>query len=114
MLTSGDVVEIDLGFPAGHESGLRRPAIIVTSQRVIDAGSNVVHGVPLTTTIRGFGSEVMIEPDGRNGISSSSAAQCQHIRAVSTDRIEAVVGNVGAVALSHIREVIGLILDVPA
>ncbi len=114
MLTSGDVAEIDLGFPAGHEAGLRRPVIIVTSQRVIDAGSNVIHVVPLTTTIRGFGSEVIIEPDGRNGISASSAAQCQHIRAVSTDRIEAVVGNVGAVALSHVREVIGLILDVPA
>ncbi len=112
MLTSGDVVGIDLGMPAGHKAGLRRPAIVVTAQRVIDAGSNVVHVVPLTTTIRGFGSEVIIEPDGRNGVSASSAAQCQHVRSVSVDRIDGVLGNVGPVALSHIREILGLILDV--
>ena len=114
MLISGDVVEIDLGVPTGHEAGLRRPAVVMTSQRVIDAGSKVVHVVPLTTTLRGFGSEVVVEPDGRNGVSVSSAAQCQHIRAVSTDRVDTVLGNVGPVALSHIREIIGLILDIPA
>lgn len=111
MLTSGDVVGIDLGMPAGHEAGLRRPAIAVTAQRVIDAGSKVIHVVPLTTTIRGFGSEVVIEPDSRNGVSVRSAAQCQHVRAVSVDRVDEVLGNVGAVALSHIREILGLILD---
>ncbi len=113
MLTSGDVVGVDLGIPAGHEAGLRRPAIVVTSQRVIDAGSNVIHVVPLTTTIRGFGSEVVIEPDDRNGVSVKSAAQCQHVRAVSVDRVNEVRGNVGAVALGQIRDIIGLILDLP-
>lgn len=114
MLISGDVVGIDLGLPAGHEADLRRPAVVVTSQRVVDAGSEVIHVVPLTTTIRGFGSEVVIEPDGGNGISITSAAQCQHVRAVSADRVSEVRGNVGAVTLSRIREIIGLILDIPA
>ena len=113
MLISGDVVRIDLGLPAGHEAGLRRPAVVVTSQRVVDAGSEVIHVVPLTTTIRGFGSEVVIEPDGGNGISTPSAAQCQRVRAVSVDRVSEVRGNVGAIALSHIREVLALILDIP-
>jgi len=113
MLASGDVVGVDLGIPAGHEAGLRRPAIVVTSQRVIDAGSNVIHVVPLTTTIRGFGSEVVIEPDDRNGVSVKSAAQCQHVRAVSTSGVDEILGNTGVVALSHIREIIGLILDLP-
>jgi len=114
MLISGDIVEIDLGLPAGHEAGLRRPAVVVTAQRVIDSGSEVIHVVPLTTTIRRFGSEITIEPDGRDGVSNASAAQCQHVRAISTGRIDSVRGNVGAVALSHIREIIGLILDIPA
>lgn len=113
MLISGDVIGVDLGMPAGHEAGLRRPAVVVTSQRVIDAGSTVIHVVPLTTSIRGFGSEIVIDPDDRNGVSVSSAAQCQHIRAVSVDRVDEVSGNVGAIALSHIREVISLILDLP-
>ncbi|MEN8234922.1 MAG: type II toxin-antitoxin system PemK/MazF family toxin [Actinomycetota bacterium] len=114
MLTSGDVVELDLGAPAGREAGFRHPAVVVTSQRVLDAGPNVVQVVPLTTTIRGFGSEVPLEPDSANGLVHSSAAQCQHVRAVSPGRVEQIQGNVGPIALTQIRDVLGLILDIPS
>ena len=112
MLTSGDIAELELGPPAGREAGYRHPAVVVTAQRILDAGPNVVQVVPLTTTIRGFGSEVLIEPDGNNGLQHASAAQCQHVRAVSIRRVDHVRGNVGAVALTQIRDVIGLILDI--
>ena len=39
-------------------------------------------------------------------------AQCQHIRFVSWDRIDAVRGNVGPATLFEIREVLGLSLDI--
>jgi mRNA-degrading endonuclease toxin of MazEF toxin-antitoxin module len=42
MLTSGDVVEIDLGAPAGRKAGLRHPAVVVTAQRFLDAGAKVI------------------------------------------------------------------------
>lgn len=29
MLTSGDVVDLDLGLPSGREAGFRHPAIVV-------------------------------------------------------------------------------------
>lgn len=111
MLTSGDVV--DLGTPTRREAGFRHPAVVVTAQRILDAGPNVIQVVPLTTTIRGFGSEVRLEPDGDNGLEHSSAAQCQHVRAVSHGRVEHVRGNVGPVVLTQIRDVLGLILDIP-
>ena len=114
MLTSGDVVELDLGLPAGREAGFRHPAVVVTAQRILDAGPNVVQVVPLTTTIRGFGSEVAVDPDDDNGLEGVSAAQCQHVRAVSIGRVNRVRGNVGSIALTQIRDVIGLILDVPS
>lgn len=114
MLTSGDIAELDLGHPAGREAGYRHPAVVVTAQRILDAGPNVVQVVPLTTTVRGFGSEVLVDPDDGNGLEHTSAAQCQHVRAVSIGRVDRVRGNVGAVALSQIRDVIGLILDIPS
>ena len=114
MLTSGDVAELDLGPPAGREVGFRHPAVVLTAQRVLDAGANVVQVVPLTTTIRGFGAEVVVEPDVSNGLERVSAAQCQHVRAVSVGRVDRVRGNVGAVVLAQIRDVIGLILDIPS
>lgn len=113
MLTSGDLVDLDLGVPTGREAGFRHPAVVVTAQRVLDAAPSVVQLVPLSSTTRRFRSEVPVEPDDRNRLERLSVAQCQQIRAVSTDRLERVFGNVGPVVLSQIRETIGLILDIP-
>lgn len=113
MLTSGDVVDLDLGAPAGSEAGFRHPAIVVTAQRVLDAEPSVVQVVPLTTTLRGFSSEVEIDPDDVNGLDHVSSVQCQHIRAVAAGRIERTRGNVGPAVLLQVRELLGLILDVP-
>ena len=112
MLTSGDVVDLDLGVPAGREAGFRHPVVVVTAQEILDESANVVQVVPLTSTVRAFSSEIEITPDERNGLKQVSSAQCQHIRSVSVDRVETVRGNVGTVVLSQLRETLGLILDI--
>lgn len=95
-----------------REAGLFRPAVVVTSQEILDDSATVIQIVPLTTTIRSFGSEVRISQDPGSGLAVDSAAQCQHIRSVSGDRVESIRGNVGASALSEIREVLSLIPDI--
>jgi mRNA interferase MazF len=112
MLTSGDIVDLDLGLPAGREAGFRHPGVVVTAQRILDAQPSVIQVVPLTSTVRRFASEVTIQPDEHNGLRRPSAAQCQHVRSVSTGRVEEIRGNVGPTALSQIRDTIGLILDI--
>ena len=97
MLTQGDVVELDLGAPAGSEAGLRRPAVIQV--------------VPLTTTLRESGTEITLEPDQHNGLRAPSAAQCQHIRSVAIARVTARVGNVGPMALHQLRSTLAALLD---
>ena len=113
MLHSGDVVDLDLGVPAGHEAGYRHPAIVVTAQRILESSPSVVHVVPLTSTTRSFASEVDLEPDVDNGLRQRSTAQCQHLRAVVLSRVVATRGNVGGVVLAQIRESIAAILDLP-
>jgi len=113
MLTSGDVIDLDLGAPEGSEAGFRHPAVLVTAQRILDADPSVVQVVPLTSTVRGFHSEITIDPDGVDGLDRASAAQCQHIRAISPRRILGVRGNVGPRSLAQVRETIALVLDVP-
>ena len=113
MQNSGDVVRLDLGQPEGREAGSLHPSVVVTAQRILDAASTVIQVVPLTSTLRGFHTEVVIEPDPTNGLEQSSAAQCQHIRAVSPARVVDTLGNVGPLALSQIRETIAVIIDVP-
>jgi len=109
-----DVVDLDLGLPAGREAGFRHPAVVVTAQRILDALPSVIHVVPLTSTVRHFASEITIEPDADNGLRRPCAAQCQHVRALSTGRVEEIRGNVGPAVLSQVRTTIGLILDVPS
>jgi mRNA interferase MazF len=89
------------------------PVVVVSAQRILSPGPSVVYVVPLTSTVRGFHSEITIEPDTHNGLTVRSAAQCQHLRAVSTGRIVSARGNVGPAALAQIRETIAVMLDIP-
>jgi mRNA interferase MazF len=111
MLTPGDVVELDLGMPAGSEAGLRRPAIVVTAARILRGGPNVVQVVPLTRTIRTSSTEILIDPDEDNRLVARSSAQCQHVRSVATTRIQERTGKVGPVVLNEVRETLALLLD---
>lgn len=111
MLTPGDVVELDLGTPAGSEAGLRRPAVVVTAGRVLRGKPSVVQVVPLTRTVRANGAEVSIDPDEVNGLRAPSSAQCQHVRSIATTRIQDCTGNVGPAVLGQVRETLALLLD---
>lgn len=111
MPTSGDVVLLDFGLPHGREAGFPRPAVVVTARRVLKHGPPIVQVVPLTSTIRSFDTDVVIEADPTNGLDVNSAAQCQHIRGVSTTRISEPVGTVSTVQLLQIRETLALLLD---
>lgn len=107
----GDVVDVDLGSPQGREAGFVHPAVVVTAQRILDASPSVLQVVPLTSTIRQFHSEITIEPDDANGLTHTSAAQCQHLRAVSPSRLAPARGNVGPALLAQLRETIAVLLD---
>ena len=111
MLSSGEVVVADLGQPVGREAGFPRPVVVVTAQIVLAQGPSVVHVVPVSSTRRGFRSEIDLDPDGANGLAEPSAAQCQHLRAVSTNRLIESLGNVGPAKLNQIRETIADLLD---
>lgn len=111
MLTPGDIVQLDLGTPAGSEAGLRRPAIVVTAERILRGGPHVVQVVPLTSALRRSGTEVLVEPDARNRLTATSAAQCQHSRSVATSRVLAHVGHVSPVILGEVRGTLALLLD---
>lgn len=113
MQSSGDIVNLDLGRPEGREAGYLHPAVVVTAQRILDGAPTVIQVVPVTSTLRGFHTEVVIEPDPANGLEQLSTAQCQHVRAVSPARVVRTIGNVGPLALSQIRETIAVIIDLP-
>ena len=111
MPTSGDVVRLDFGVPQGSEAGFPRPGVVVTAAKVMEHHPTVVQVVPLTTTIRGYDSEVLIEAGPTTGLDRDSSAQCQHIRSVAASRLGRPIGAVSSRQLRQIRETLALLLD---
>lgn len=89
----------------GREPGYIRPAVVVTSDDVLESRQAAVVVVPCTTARRGWLTEVEIAELG--------VAQAHLLTTISVDRIvEADVANVGPVALRQIRELIGDLLEI--
>ena len=105
-MRAGDVVQVDFGTPAKGEPGFIRPAVIVTSDDVLDFRQFAVLVVPCTTTRRGWLTEIEV---GGLGI-----VQAHLPTTISVDRIVASEGaNVGPVVLRQIRELIGELIEIP-
>lgn len=104
LMRAGDVVRIDFGTPARGEAGFIRPAIVLTSDDVLEFRQSAVLVAPCTTTIRGWLSEVSIDGFG--------VAQAHLVTTVSVDRVvESTGNNVGAVILRQLRELVGELIE---
>ena len=102
-MRAGDIVRCDFGTPARGEPGFVRPAIVVTSDDVLEFRQHAIVVVPCTTTRRGWLSEV--------DIPGSGVAQAHLPTTISVDRVVETTGtNIGPVALQQIRELIADLL----
>ena len=103
LMRAGDVVRCDFGTPARGEPGFVRPAIVVTSNDVLEFQQHTIAVVPCTTTRRGWLSEVDVTGFG--------VAQAHLPTTISVDRVVEETGtNIGSVALQQIRELIADLL----
>lgn len=103
--SAGDVVRCDFGTPARGEPGYIRPAVVTTSDDVLEFRQHAIVVVPCTTTQRGWLTEVEVPGLG--------LAQAHLPTTISVDRIvEATGENVGVVALKQIRELIADLLGI--
>ena len=98
-MRAGDVVRCDFGTPSRGEPGFVRPAVVVTSDDVLEFRQHAILVVPCTTKRRGWLSEVDITGFG--------VAQAHLPTTISVDRIVDSTGtNIGPVALQQIRELV--------
>jgi mRNA-degrading endonuclease toxin of MazEF toxin-antitoxin module len=104
-MRAGDIVRCDFGTPARGEPGFIRPAIVVTSDDVLEFRQHAVVVVPCSTTRRGWLTEVDVAEFG--------VAQTHLPTTISVDRIVDMTNtNVGAVTLRQIRELIADLLGI--
>lgn len=103
-MRAGDLLLVDFGTPARGEAGFVRPAVVLTSDDVLEFRQSTVLVAPCTTAVRGWLSEVTIDGFG--------VAQAHLATTISIDRVVETTGsNVGAVTLRQIRELVGELIE---
>jgi mRNA interferase MazF len=107
---SGEVWLVDFGDPVGREQSGRRPAVVVSADRLNESRAGIVIVVATTTTHRGLPSHIEIEP-GNSGLDEVSYAKCEDVKSVSEQRVIARLGSVPDAVLFDIGRVLRFLLD---
>jgi mRNA interferase MazF len=102
---------VDFGEPIGREQSGRRPAVVVSADRLNESRAGVVIVVPVTTALRGLRSHVEIE-QGRSGLDEISYAKCEDVKLVSEQRLIARLGSVDDVVAFEIGRTLRFLLDI--
>ena len=106
-LVRGDVWIVDFGVdPQDPEQAFKRPALIVSDDRLHHPNLRMVIVIPGTSTIRGIPLHPVFAPDNRNGLATETAFQVEQVRAVSTDRLVERLGRLDALGIGVIDEIL--------
>lgn len=92
-MRQGEIWSADLNPTKGSEQAGTRPVVIV-SGNLMNQYLNVVIAVPLTTKIKKYKGNPILNPTKVNGLKSESEMLVFHIRSMSKDRLIKKMGSV--------------------
>lgn len=110
MIWRGEIYEVDLGQPVGHEPAFRRPAVVVSVDILNNSPGQLVMVVPITSAAYGLRSHVELEP-GSSGLGHTSYARCDQLRVISTVRLSSRRGLIGPGQMHAIDQALRFVLD---
>jgi mRNA interferase MazF len=106
----GDIWLVDFGQPVGREQAGRRPAVVISADRLNDSPAGVVIVVPCTTIHRELPSHVELDPV-ESGLDEVSYAKCEDIKSVSDQRLVTRLGAANDVSIFAITRALRFLLD---
>lgn len=92
-MNQGDIYEIFLDPTLGSEQHGRRPAIILSGSGINKIMKTVIV-VPLTTKLKNYNDNLILEPNDKNGLKKVSEALPIHIRAIDKTRLKNWIGTI--------------------
>src|SRR5690606_37356867 len=105
----GEIWEMYFDPVKGSEQGGRRPAVII-SGNLMNEYLNVVIVCPLTTKIKNYKGNLILEPDEKNGLEMKSEVLTFHIRSVAKDRFKNKLGEIPMKDVEFIKSTLNDIL----
>ena len=110
MIWRGEIYDVALGMPIGHESAFTRPAVIVSADLLNNGPGGLVTVVPVGSMGYGLRSHVELRV-GNSGLDRLSYARCDQLRTVSSERLRRRRGTVSGAEMSFVDQAIRFVLD---
>ena len=110
VILRGEVYDVDLGRPVGHEPAHRRPALVVSSDVVSNSVGRLVAVVPITSRCYGLRSHVELD-SGESGLAHASFARCDQLRFVAVEHLHRRRGSASLSEVASIDTALRFVLD---
>ena len=91
----------------GSEQSSRRPAVIISGNALNDNLETVIV-CPLTTKIKGYKGNVILNPNKTNGLNTKSEILTFHVRSVSKERLK---NKIGVISKNELQQIIKTLND---
>lgn len=108
-MKQGEIWELYLDPVAGREQGGRRPAVIVSGD-LLNTYLDVVIVCPLTSRIKNYKGNLILDPNSENGLMEKSEVLTFHIRSVSKDRLQKKLGEISKSDVDFVKSTLNDIL----
>ncbi|MFM6934428.1 MAG: type II toxin-antitoxin system PemK/MazF family toxin [Flavobacteriales bacterium] len=108
-MKQGELWFANLNPVKGSEQAGMRPVVII-SGNLLNDHLNTVICCPLTTKIKNYKGDVVLNPTGQNGLTIESEILTHHIQSISKDRMIKRIGTIEATEIQLIKKFLNEIL----
>lgn len=92
-MNQGEIWYANLNPTKGREQAGFRPVVII-SGNLLNKHLDIVIAMPLTTSIKNYKGNLVLNPDKTNGLKEISEILIFHIRSLSKDRLVEKIGSI--------------------
>lgn len=108
-MKQGEIWYTNLNPVEGSEQAGFRPVVII-SGNLLNQYANVVICAPLTTQIKNYHGNHILNPTSANGLASTSEVLTLHVRSISKSSLKSRVGYISNLELKQIQKCLHEIL----
>ncbi len=109
-MRQGEIWKANLNPIEGSEQAGCRPVVIV-SGNLANTYAPVVVCCPLTTKLKNYKGNPILEPSEKNGLSSTSEVMVIHLRSLSKIRLKEKIGEVSPKVILELKQTINDLLN---
>lgn len=108
-MRQGEIWSANLSPSKGSEQDGFRPVVII-SGNLLNTYAPILICCPLTTKIKNYKGNVVLEPNSENNLTQKSEILTYHIRSISKERLKQKIGKVPSNVVEDIKTALGEIL----